>query len=108
VALTRNGRVLTWGVNDDGALGRETSWEAPRSREGASAGSGTSCGSGSTDDDSGLNPRECTPMLVEEEEFGEGEVGVVQVVATDSASFALMGDGRVFGWGTFKVSPVCL
>lgn len=69
VCLTKSGKIITFGCNDEGALGRATT------DEGA----------------------ETVPGLVEL----EGKV--VQVTAGDSHSAALMDDGRVFAWGSFRV-----
>ncbi|WYZ41163.1 hypothetical protein EsH8_V_000058 [Colletotrichum jinshuiense] len=80
VVLTRDGRVLTWGVNDDGALGRVKPSPAP-----------------DEDDADILDPFESTPGAVA---FPDG-VDVVQVAATNSACFALTADGAVYGWGSF-------
>jgi regulator of chromosome condensation len=107
IALTENGKVLTWGVNDDGALGRDTEWrplEELAGGRGSKNGSGS--GSGSSDSDLGLNPKECIPTPIAAEGLGEHAELIVQVVATDSASFALTVDGLVYGWGTFKVNRI--
>ncbi|KAI0466033.1 RCC1/BLIP-II [Xylaria cf. heliscus] len=80
VALTADNKVLTWGVNDDMALGRESS----------------------LDPDSISNLGESTPGEVD---FGSiSATQFVQVAATDSASFVLCEDGLVYGWGTFRAS----
>lgn len=97
VALTYDNQILTWGVNDQGALGRETAWE------GALKDVDADSDSDSDDEDSGLNPRESTPTAIPTDAFPEGTV-FVKVVAADSASFALTDDGLVYGWGTFRVS----
>lgn len=98
VALTHDGRVLTWGVNDQGALGRDTTWEGGL-KDIDDAKSDDSSDSGS---DSGLNPYESTPTAIPSDAFPEGTV-IVQVAAGDSSSFALTDDGLVYGWGTFRV-----
>ncbi|KAF5276757.1 hypothetical protein FQR65_LT16207 [Abscondita terminalis] len=71
VCLTKEGKVLTFGCNDEGALGRVTS-------------------------------------EIEDSEFTAGEVKlpaeVVQISAGDSHTAALLKDGRVFTWGTFRDS----
>jgi regulator of chromosome condensation len=77
-ALTAHGDVLTWGVNDSKALGRDTEW----------------------DGDEDLNPQESTPQPVQ----GLEEVGVItQVAVSDNATFVLNEAGLVFGWGSFFV-----
>ncbi|EZA50174.1 Regulator of chromosome condensation [Ooceraea biroi] len=68
VCLRKTGEVLTFGCNDDGALGRNTS------KEGS----------------------ETVPLPVEL----PGKV--IQVTAGDSHTAALLEDGRVFAWGTFR------
>ncbi|CAG8971576.1 hypothetical protein HYALB_00009225 [Hymenoscyphus albidus] len=95
VALTHDGKILTWGVNDNYALGRDTAWEAPTRDADASD-------SEDDDEESGLNPRETTPTAIPSECFPDDVAGFSQVVATNSASFALTLDGRVFGWGAFS------
>lgn len=101
VAITYDQKILTWGVNDNGALGRDTAWEAPtRDMDAASDNSDDS----DDDDDSGLNPKECTPIAIPSEYFDKAAGNIVQVAATDSASFALTSRGLVYGWGTFSVS----
>ncbi|KAJ5222726.1 Ran exchange factor Prp20/Pim1 [Penicillium citrinum] len=95
VALTHDNQIYTWGVNDQGALGRSTEWDG--GYKDMDAGSD----SDSDDEDSGLNPRESTPTAIPEASFPKDTV-FVQVAAADSASFALTDDGLVYGWGTFR------
>ncbi|KAL8801300.1 MAG: hypothetical protein Q9182_004565 [Xanthomendoza sp. 2 TL-2023] len=90
-ALTRDGKVLTWGVNDQGALGRDTKWEGGLREVDAD--------SDDEDDNAGLNPLESTPGAITT--FPEGTV-IVKLSAGDSHTLALTDDGRVFGWGTFR------
>lgn len=95
IVLTQDNKVLTWGVNDQGALGRDTHWDAEMAE---------AAGYESDDsDDSGLNPRESTPAEIDMTGVAPN-TKVVQVAASDSASFAVTEDGRVYGWGTFRVS----
>ncbi|MBE7181896.1 MAG: hypothetical protein INR71_11945, partial [Terriglobus roseus] len=95
LALTADNRILTWGVNDQGALGRDTTWDG---------------GLKDVDEDSDsdeepetdrLNPREANPIAIPSTAFPEGTT-FVQVAAGDSSSFALTDDGLVYGWGTFR------
>jgi regulator of chromosome condensation len=97
-ALTYDNQILTWGVNDEGALGRDVTWEAPtrdideeKSNE-------------DSDDDSetGINPKEATPTAIDMSVFPEGTV-FTQLAAGDSMTFALTDEGLVYGWGTFRV-----
>lgn len=103
VALTKKGEILTWGVNDNGALGRDTTWEAPVKDMDVD-----NSDSDDEDEDGGLNPKESTPTAIPSEAFGDHPVTFVQVAATDNASFALTDEGKVFGWGTFRVSLTLL
>lgn len=96
VALTHDNKIFTWGVNDQGALGRDTAWE------GGYKDVDDNSDSDSDDEDSGLNPREATPTAIPASAFPEGTV-FVEVAAADSSSFALTDDGQVYGWGTFRV-----
>ncbi len=89
IALTHDNKILTWGVNDDKALGRETNWEGDDDDD-------------DDDDDAGLDPQESTPAEVDFSSLGE-KPNFVQVAATNSASFVLADDGYVYGWGTFRV-----
>ncbi|KAI1374452.1 regulator of chromosome condensation 1/beta-lactamase-inhibitor protein II [Hypoxylon crocopeplum] len=96
IALTHDQRILTWGVNDDRALGRDTLWEGgTRDVDDDS--------DMDSDDDSGVNPNESTPGPVDLSVLPEGTM-ISQVAATDSASFILTDDGWVYGWGTFRGS----
>lgn len=100
VALTRENKILTWGVNDHGALGRDTEWSGGWvDMEGK--------GPGDRDEDSDssekeLNPKESTPTAIDDACFPTDTV-FTQVAAGDNATFALTEEGLVYGWGTFKV-----
>lgn len=96
LALTHDNKIFSWGVNDQGALGRETEWD------GGYKDIENDSDSDSDDEDSGLNPRESIPTAIPATAFPEGTV-FVEVAAADSASFALTDDGLVYGWGTFRV-----
>ena len=92
-ALTHDGLIYTWGVNDQGALGRDTKWEKGANDE------------MEVDDEENvdLNPTECTPMPIPTEYFPPDTV-FTQLACGDSTTFALTDDGEVWGWGTFRVS----
>ena len=98
VALTRDNKILTWGVNDQGALGRDTAWDG-----GLRDMDNGSDSDSEDEDDTGMNPLESTPVAVSNEHFAPG-TKFVQIAASDSASFVLTEDGRVYGWGTFRSS----
>lgn len=105
VALTHDNKILTWGVNDNGALGRETPAGGKMVdivEDGAEADD-----SDSDDGDSGLNPNEAEPREVDPKHFPKG-TKFVSLLACDSATFALTEDGSVYGWGTFRVSLLFL
>lgn len=92
-ALTHDGLIYTWGVNDQGALGRDTKWEKSANDE------------MDIDEDEtvDLNPIECTPMPIPTEHFPQDTV-FTQLACGDSTTFALTDIGEVWGWGTFRVS----
>ncbi|KAK4452670.1 putative regulator of chromosome condensation protein [Podospora aff. communis PSN243] len=92
--LTKDNKILTWGVNDQGALGRDTTWSGGLRDMDEDSDS-------EDDDDTGLNPHESTPGEVDVSEVPEGTKWA-QVVASDSATFALTDMGEVYGWGTFR------
>ncbi|GAM84091.1 hypothetical protein ANO11243_020830 [Dothideomycetidae sp. 11243] len=97
-ALTHDNKILTWGVNDQGALGRDTAWEGGLKDIDDNKSEDSD---DDDDDDAGLNPRESTPTAIPSDKFSEGTV-FVQVAAGDSTTFALTDDGQVWGWGTFR------
>ncbi|CAJ2502504.1 Uu.00g098980.m01.CDS01 [Anthostomella pinea] len=88
IALTKDNKVLTWGVNDEKALGRETNWDGEEEDD---------------DDDAGLDPTESNPGEVDLSAWSKTHQ-FVQVAATNSASFVLTDVGTVLGWGTFRDS----
>lgn len=108
VALTRDNQILTWGVNDEGALGRDVQQDKDEdARDADSDKSGVSSGDGSDDDDVTHNLKEATPLPVDPSLFPIG-TEFCQLAASDSATFALTTDGQVYGWGTFRVSSPML
>ncbi|KAF5862816.1 hypothetical protein ETB97_011164 [Aspergillus alliaceus] len=105
VALTHDNRILTWGVNDQGALGRDTTWDGGyKEIEENKSDAGSDSDS---DDELALNPRESTPIAIPSNCFPERTV-FVEVAAGDSSSFALTDDGQVYGWGTFRPIPILI
>ncbi|KAL8694633.1 MAG: hypothetical protein Q9218_000728 [Villophora microphyllina] len=92
-ALTHDGKVMTWGVNDQGALGRDTKWD------GGLRDVGESDDDSDTGDDSGLNPHESNPTAITT--FPNGVV-IIKLSAGDSHTLAMTDDGLVYGWGTFR------
>lgn len=101
-ALTHDNKILTWGVNDQGALGRDTTWDGGLKDM---KDSGDDSDSDSDSDDGDINPHESTPGEVDFSAF-EHVPEFTQVVASDSATFAVTDEGLVYGWGTFRVSHI--
>ena len=97
-ALTHDNKVLTWGVNDEGALGRDTQWDGGMVDIDDNK-------SDASSEDIELNPKESTPGAVDFPDDAEDTV-FTQVTAGDSCTFALTSEGLVYGWGTFRVSCV--
>jgi regulator of chromosome condensation len=97
VALSHDGKVYTWGVNDLGALGRVTKAKDERLKD-ADADSSDS----DDEEDVPLNEDESTPKIVE---FPEGTV-ITRIAAGDSVTVAVTDTGFVYGWGTFRVSLI--
>jgi regulator of chromosome condensation len=89
-AVDQKGRVWTWGVNDQGVLGRDTTW-SPQNED---------ADMDEDDDDDKLNPKESVPGLVEG--FPEGTV-ISKIACGDSITVALTTEGKVYAWGTFRV-----
>jgi regulator of chromosome condensation len=98
VAVTHDIKVLSWGVNDNYALGRETSWEGGLRDIDAAEDD-----SASDTRDVELNPRKSPPTAIPEDNFPP-DTTIVRVAAGDSATFALTQEGLVYGWGTFVVT----
>jgi regulator of chromosome condensation len=103
VALTHDNKILTWGVNDQCALGRNTDWEGGLRDIDSKSDDSDNSDDSDDSDDTGLNPKESTPTSLADDAFPAG-TKFVQVVAGDSCSFALTDTGLVYGWGTFRVS----
>ncbi|KAJ4377368.1 hypothetical protein N0V83_000193 [Neocucurbitaria cava] len=97
VALTKDNKILTWGVNDNGALGRDTSNADVKMRDLDADDSD----SDSEDETGGLNDLESTPTAVSSDYFPEDTI-FVDIAAGDSCSFALTTEGAIYGWGTFR------
>lgn len=93
--LTKDNKILTWGVNDQGALGRNTDWEGGLRDMDAD--------DSESDSDAGgnLNPKESTPTEIDQSNVPEDTVWT-QLACSDSATFALTNEGLVYGCGTFR------
>ncbi|KAG8414846.1 hypothetical protein J3458_008752 [Metarhizium acridum] len=100
VALTADNKIITWGVNDEYALGRDTQWEGKlRSIDANSEDNDDD----DDDDEADMNPKESTPTEIPSDYFPPG-TQFSQVAAGDNCSFALTTTGLVYGWGTFRDS----
>ncbi|CAG8975112.1 hypothetical protein HYALB_00008953 [Hymenoscyphus albidus] len=98
-ALTHDHRILTWGVNDGGALGRDsTTTEVKLKDAGADDGSYSDS---EFDEESGLNPNEASPGEVNLKHFPAG-TKFASIYAGDSMTFVVTTTGLVYGWGSFR------
>ena len=102
-ALTHDGQVVTWGAAELGVLGRYTVAAADAKEQKARAKLDRRMAAAE------VRPG-CTPAVVESSAWPAG-TRFKQVVATESATFAVVGTsddlsltGAVYGWGTIKVS----
>lgn len=84
--LTNSGRVLTWGVNDEGALGRHTEGEAWKANQHLVAKAGPPGDS-------------YTPAAAL---LPAGAPRVARLSAGDSHTVALTRRGSIYAWGTFR------
>ncbi|RAL65590.1 hypothetical protein DID88_005262 [Monilinia fructigena] len=93
-ALTKDNKILTWGVNDGKPLGRSVDeWVAPERDADAES-----------DDESttsAQNPLESTPTEVDMTNVPEGTI-FTQIAAGDNATYAVTNDGSVYGWGSIR------
>lgn len=94
LALDSANRLWSWGGNDSGVLGRDTSKANEVLKEMDAA-------NDSDDDDGDLNELESTPGLVENLPEIEG-AKIVQLCATDNLSAVLYDNGDVYAWGCFR------
>jgi regulator of chromosome condensation len=97
LALTKDNKILSWGVNDSGALGRDTTNANVKMRDLDADDSD----SDSEDETGGLIDVEATPTAIPSEHFPP-DTTFVDIAAGDSCSFALTTEGAVYGWGTFR------
>ena len=102
-ALDWEGQVWTWGVNDQGSLGRDTksATQEVMMKDGDGGDQVDDDDSDSDSEEDWLNPLESKPGLVQG--FPAG-VKVIKLACGDSISVAIADDGLVYSWGTFRVS----
>lgn len=94
LALTADNKIISWGVNDNGALGRDTSWD------GGVRDVHTDESDDSSEEADDLNPRESSPAEILSGHF-PADTRFVQVAAGNNCSFVVTDTGLVYGWGTF-------
>lgn len=99
IALDSKQNIWSWGCNDVGALGRDTSGAKEVLKDMDAKGSDSD-----DDDDGDLNELESTPAKLDRSLFPPLADGhkVVQLVATDNLSCVLFSNGDVYAWGTFR------
>ena len=106
VALTHDNTILTWGVNDQGALGRETKGaEQLRDMDDEDSDGEyvkDANGNNKWPIETGLNSLEAAPGAISLENVPDGTVWT-QVAAGDSVTMAVTNTGLVYGCGTFRV-----
>lgn len=98
IALDSNHDIWSWGCNDVGALGRDTSGAKEILKD------MDANNSDSDDEDGDLNELESTPYKLDRSLFPpllEGHK-VVQLTATDNLSCVLFSNGDIYAWGTFR------
>lgn len=102
-ALTHDNKILTWGVNDEGALGRLTEAKLlpPWPKRDRKDDEDSDAEDDSDGEDTGLSPYESNPIAIQADKFPPDTV-FTQLAAGDNSTFALTDDGHVYGWGIFR------
>ncbi|SCU96776.1 LAMI_0F07712g1_1 [Lachancea mirantina] len=95
LALDSKNAVWSWGTNDSGALGRDTSGANEQLKD-------MDADNSSDDEDGDLNDLESTPTKLQPDALPLDESKVIQLAATDNLSCALLDSGEVYAWGTFR------
>ena len=104
-ALTHDNKILTWGVNDQGALGRRTGAAKVKEITTKQSSDDSDSDEDEDEDDEYLNPTESEPREVNPKYFPEG-TEFAFLAASDSATFAVTTAGSVYGWGTIRVRSI--
>ncbi|CCD26702.1 Ran guanyl-nucleotide exchange factor NDAI_0I01330 [Naumovozyma dairenensis CBS 421] len=101
IALDDENNIWSWGCNDVGALGRDTSGAKEVLKDIESKQDGDD---DDDDDDGDLNELESTPYKIPRECFPPLKEGhkIIQLGATDNLSCVLFSNGDVYAWGTFR------
>lgn len=95
LALDKDNNIWSWGTNDAGALGRDTSGAKEQLKN-------MDDDDSSDDEDGDLNESESTPTKIPRDLLPLDEFKVVQLAATDNMSCILLDNGDVYAWGTFR------
>lgn len=93
LALDKNNNLWSWGTNDSGVLGRDTSADADKNLRDMDA------DASDDDEDGDLNEAESTPGKVQ---GLPADDKIVRIAASDNLSVALLESGDVWAWGTFR------
>lgn len=92
IALDKENNLWSWGTNDSGVLGRDTTSQGDKNLRDMDA-------EDDDDEDGDLNELESTPAKVE---GLPAESKIVKVAASDNLSVVLLENGEVWAWGTFR------
>lgn len=95
LALDQTNNIWSWGTNDSAALGRDTSGASEQLKD-------MDADNSSDDEDGDLNELESTPRKLPSDALPLKDHKVVQLAATDNFSCALLDNGEVYAWGTFR------
>lgn len=93
LALDKDNQLWSWGTNDSGVLGRDTSSVADKNLRDMDA------DNDDDDEDGDLNELESTPGKVEGLPKDDK---IVKLAASDNLSVVLLESGQVWAWGTFR------
>lgn len=94
IALDSDNNIWSWGCNDVGALGRDTSGAKEKLKD-------MDADDSSDDDDGDLNEMESTPHKLDMSVFPK-DAKIVQLAALDNLSCVLLDNGDIYAWGTFR------
>lgn len=97
IAVDSEDNIWSWGCNDVGALGRDTSGAVEKLKD-------MDADDSNDDEDGDLNACESTPTKIPRESLPPLAKGhkVVQLAATDNMSCVLFSNGETYAWGTFR------
>lgn len=95
IALDKSNNLWSWGTNDSGVLGRDTS----KCKENLKDMDLNKEIDESDDEDGDLNEAESTPGKVEGLPINDK---IIKLAASDNLSVVLLESGQVWAWGTFR------